>query len=633
MERLRTPKIAKLTLLALTGLASLLSLKTISMAATPAYWDCQNKYTKGAWDFGRAPGACNVKNHMEPASVNSQYKPIVFEESKTLSSERLRYMSDMYPILRDVGTYYLKKRKPTVSAAELNGFLEGLYTLANKESFWTHYRNVGDGVLRYMRGDNGHGHGVMQVDDNSHQVALSQGKGVDMVGNMIYGLDIFYKAWVNSATASCVSTASNYKARARSAWSAYNGGSAKLCRWTDARSPYASFDADFLKMYDAKAWQNFIKDKAALSPIDVKCLTEGLRPCGLPSTTPAPSLVAGRLYKLANGSYCLFKDGGFQCVSAYRDVTCIEALVGQDLGVGEVITDPALIAGKSVKTFDRNVLCASVITGFIPLGKNVTVKKAINLRSTASTGTILSVLKTGESFNILGFEVQGWSKQDRYYRVKSGALDGYFYAGTKSDHLAWAEATVAPAAPTPTPTPKSNSTVPTPSPTPAAKPIPSTVGLAKAGQFIRIVNANGINLRTTAGGELIEAIPAQTVLEVQAVSIQGNNSSVYYKVNHLGRTGFLFAGTLEPQNTLGAWSLITTKPEAPGPKTYQLSTSVDYRYLRMCGGEFCFPSSNVVMPNVPVTIDEPQGSWVRVTNTQTGASGWLRAADLVEVRK
>lgn len=644
-QALRTMALLALLISAFTSVSA----RAADAAKTPDYWNCQNKTLVGNWVFGRAPGACNVTTHMEKGTVTLQYQPIVFEESRAESAERARYMNELFPVLRDVATYYIKRRNPSVSKAEINGFLEGVYALAHKETFWTHYRNFGDGILRYMRGDKGHGHGLMQIDDNSHRVVLDEGKGVDLVNNILYGLDVFYARWQESATASCVSSTSNYKARARAAWAAYNGGPSRLCRWINPNDQFASHDSGYLEVFEAKAWQDYLKDSAAAPSIDIKCLIEGKRPCGLPSNnTPAQTLVNGNLYKLSSGAYCLWSANTLQCVNEFRDVACVEALVGKSLGAGTAITDASILTGKAMKTFDRNLLCQSAITGLIPVGQSVRVEKSINIRVTAATGSVIGTLPAGSIYTILGFEAHDWSKQERYYRVKTGKLDGYFYAGDRTDYKQWAAvpaSTPVPAptpvpTPIPTPVPPAATPVPTPAPTPVATPIPAPTpqptpgpssGVATAGGYIRITNEAGINLRSEPGGEQLEKVPFATVFKVLEVKFQGSNINVYYKVEYQGRVGYLFGGAIDPVNTLANWAVPTAKP-APAAPRYVLEDASSYQILRVCGGPFC-RSDSVVYPGQEMEILSKDGIWSEVKVLPNGPTGWIWTSDLIEVRK
>lgn len=242
------------------------------------FTSCLNQLS-GSWNFGTAPSACNVSPAQSTAFVKGQYSPVLFRDGA--ATARTDYMSELYPVARELGTYYIKRRNPNVSGAELNGFLAGFYALLNQESFWTHYRLGTDALVRYMRGDSLHGYGIMQVDDRSHSVAIGQGKGVDLIDNMIYGLDIYYSAWVKSASASCVSSSSNYEERARSAWAAYNGGSGSICRWTNPNSAWAANDNGYITKFRARAWLGSVASLTKAAALDVNCMAEGARPCAL----------------------------------------------------------------------------------------------------------------------------------------------------------------------------------------------------------------------------------------------------------------------------------------------------------------------------------------------------------------
>ena len=234
---------------------------------------------EGDWLFGVAPVACAIDAKLaSPASVQSQYGPVIYDDRHP---DRTKFMSALYPYLRDTASNYIHRRNPKVSAAEEDAFLHAVYALANQESYWSHYRLGKDGILRFMRGDSGHGFGMMQMDDRSHLAAIRQGKGQDLASLVLMGLDIFYPAWVKSASVRCVGSSGDYHNRARAAWSAYNGGPGQICRWASAGSAYHRFDVDFNNRYNAQAWKEFVRDTRAKSSINAKCLAEGVRPCAL----------------------------------------------------------------------------------------------------------------------------------------------------------------------------------------------------------------------------------------------------------------------------------------------------------------------------------------------------------------
>lgn len=239
----------------------------------------------GDWEFGKVPMACDVRPFHTQEFVVLQYGPILFDDTKSATEEggRELYMSQMYPVTRDMARYYIRRRNPIVSKAEEEGFLHALFALVTQESVWTHYRKGEDGIVRSMRGDSLHGYGLMQIDDRFHTRDINKGKGIDLASNMLMGLDEYYANWVKSARAKCVKSKTDWQARARSAWSAYNGGPGKICRWNLRKNRHAKKDAGYRKNYIGKRWLNLVADIEAPAPLDVRCLAEGKRPCLAPA--------------------------------------------------------------------------------------------------------------------------------------------------------------------------------------------------------------------------------------------------------------------------------------------------------------------------------------------------------------
>ena len=158
-------KTNKLACVVLSSIALLAARAAESRTAD--FWQCSNKIG-GQWAFGNAPNACSVNHKESPTKVRTEFSPVLFQDARTSEAERGRYISELYPAMRDFAAYYIKRRNPSVSAAEIKGFQTALFSLAHQESFWSHYRDGADGLVRYMRGDSGHGHGIMQIDDNAH---------------------------------------------------------------------------------------------------------------------------------------------------------------------------------------------------------------------------------------------------------------------------------------------------------------------------------------------------------------------------------------------------------------------------------------------------------------------------------
>ncbi len=231
----------------------------------------------GDWQFATAPSACDVSPLVKKSVIESEYGAVIYDDGQ---ANLQTYLSHMYPLLREAGKAYIHRRHPQVSDQEEKAFLEGLFTLAHQESFWTHYRQGTDQIIRYMRGDALHGHGLMQVDDRSHIDALKQGRGVDLVYNIMFGLDIYYQAWMLAPQKSCVKGETDYQNRARAAWSAYNGGMGAICRWKINPS---GGDQQYLSKIIQKQWLQFVVNQNAPVLVDIQCLMLGQRPCQGPN--------------------------------------------------------------------------------------------------------------------------------------------------------------------------------------------------------------------------------------------------------------------------------------------------------------------------------------------------------------
>lgn len=235
----------------------------------------------GDGGFGSTGDFCDVSPLQNSDFVRSQYSPVLFLDAQGASDGRRKYLSSFFPVLREAGRYYIRRRNPSVSIDEEEGFLAGLYALATQESVWSHYRLGQDRILRVMHGDHLHGFGLMQIDDRWHPVDIARGKGTDLMSNIILGLDIYYAGWLQSARAKCVGSSSDYKSRARSAWSLYNGGGAELCRWSNSRTR-TNGDNQYLSGYNSRRWATEVRDLKAAAQLDVRCLAEGKRPCAAP---------------------------------------------------------------------------------------------------------------------------------------------------------------------------------------------------------------------------------------------------------------------------------------------------------------------------------------------------------------
>ncbi|WP_290648030.1 hypothetical protein [Aquisalimonas sp.] len=229
-----------------------------SADASPSdWWKCPQR-VGGTWTFGRAPYGCDVEEFGSAAVVRSNFDAYIFDDDEPQDSERIRYMGALYAFLADQAADYLRSRRADASDAEVAAWRRAVYATAHQESFWTHYREASASagrLLTMLRGDNGHGHGLMQVDDRFHTNAIQSGIGWRLDENLSYALDIYYEAWQRAPRQWCVSSPNAWDERARSAYSAYNGGRGQICRWTDPNHTWARNDEGFYDKYVRQQWQ------------------------------------------------------------------------------------------------------------------------------------------------------------------------------------------------------------------------------------------------------------------------------------------------------------------------------------------------------------------------------------------
>lgn len=519
-----TLKKALLIKIAMACLPLLWPISGESANNTPDFYKCTNRVS-GEWNYGRAPYACDAGAFGEDKFVKSNYLGVVFQDGQARDSERRRYGSELNAVVKTAAKIYLQKRKPNASAAEIQQWSLAILATSAHESYWSHYRVASDGRLKMMRGDSGHGHGLMQVDDRHHYPAVNEGIAWNLVTNIAYGMDIFYAAWEQAPSQSCVGGATNWEARIRSAWSAYNGGPSQICRWKKTTGTWAQNDKNFYDILKGRRWETIVTDPNRSSSVAVACLMEKRENCGAPGSDPvSQDPQEGRLYRVA-GSICLVKNKIFFCLDDERDRSCLAA-------VGPVRSDevidwtPAQLAKYASQKEDRHLLCHSYEKSLVAVGSAIQVRKSINLRSTPAGGQI-AVVPNGSVLQVRDFELRNASK-DRYYRVSYGGKVGYIFAGGTSDASSWAVEVASGQAPRGT--------------------------LARVGDKVRIVNAVGINFRSSPGGTLLKNLAKGTTHKVEEVIARTGENKIYYRIKVGTQSGYIYAGLLLPEETLTDWA-------------------------------------------------------------------------------
>ena len=496
--------------------------------ATADYYRCTN-VEGGEWNYGRTPQVCSANVFGDDRVVEANFDPVVFDDILNRTTERSRYMNELHAMIRDASIYYIKKRKPAVSQEEITWWTLGIMTTASQESYWSHYRQTSDRRLKMMRGDVGHGHGMMQVDDRAHFNAIQQGIGWNLASNMAYAMDIFFAAWERAPSQSCVGSATNYTSRIRAAWAAYNGGPSRLCRWTNPNDAWARNDQNFYDQLRNKRWLNFIANPDKASLVNIVCLMENRENCSANSPEPVQEKMNHQvLYRAVDGRSCILVDEQAHCVKEERDRICLKALENVPINEAVAVTDETLNRYRPV-LHDRHELCSSLESSLIRVGSQIELVTTINLRATPGGG-LLDTIPSGKVFESLDFELRNSPTNDRYYKVQYNNKLGYIFAGNAQTHASWVI------------------------PHDSTKEVATTV--AKMGQFIEIMAPSGINVRETPGGVLMTAVPRSARVQVYETVVRGTSNEIYYKISFNGRIGYIYSGVLLPKDTVLSW----TKP-------------------------------------------------------------------------
>lgn len=494
-------------------------------ANTADYWKCSSK-VGGSWTFGTAPRACAAKSFISENFVNNKFSEYIFDEKVSRTSERVRYVTELNHLVQEAAEYYMKKRKPTVSSTELKWWKRAISAITHQESFMTHYRKGSDQTLRMMRGDVGHGHGLMQIDDRWHFAAINEGRAANLMDNLFYALDIYYKGWQNAPDKSCVSSSSAYYNRARAAYGAYNGGDSASCRFTNPNHKWARNDKNFKDKFDGQTWKRYISSSQTPKSVDIACLSNSKNSsCNEvktpvvatpPAQTPLPIKQPGKILKY-RGFLCALEDKTYHCISQPEQRFC---LVNKYSLINEVVNT---IAVKPIVLLDIEEVCGNK-NELLEVGDFLKIEKNINLRVTPG-GLRNDVVREGETYQVLDVYTVATRNNSRYYLIKRGSNYGYFYAGDQDNRDEWAT--------------KADSV--------------NEILIPVKNSMVTIITKSGTNLRKTPGGDRLLTVPSGSILKVLSTVIVGEINKLYIEVEYRGSRGFMYSGQVHPSNSIKDW--------------------------------------------------------------------------------
>ncbi len=587
---------------------------TTAQNATPNYWRCE-KAVSGDWVFGRAPKACNASSFIDLNYLDKTYPGMSFSDLVDNKLETSRYMPNLYAVIRDVAKYYITKRRPTVSNEELEEWVHAVLAIAHQESYWSHFRRATDQEIKLMRGDYGHGHGIMQVDDRWHFVAVNNGSASGLVSNMIYSLEEYFSAWETAPKKSCVGSPTNYKARARSAYSAYNGGIAKICRWTNPSDKWARNDVGYLSKYTQKQWENYLNNASIPAPINVACIADTNENCELPGPIPTEDSSteeslprSGIFYQTSDGHYCTFSENRFHCLSGQKNLVCLEELVEKSLEIKSYPMPPEFLNKYDFAKYDIHNLCLNKISNLYSVGSPIRINKNINLRAT-SAGEIIATATAGATVQVLDYIIKNYKIQDRYYYIKYNNLTGYIYAGKTGDTSSW---------------------------TTKFEGQPKNKIISTIRESLTTSN-DETKVYREIDGEILDTLPPNRDFIVEEVVAYGPNNNLYFRTNIDGEKGYLYAGTIFPKISIEKFETNTSKAEFPQTEEEiggVLKSSIWYRYLEKCSSSNCGRTKTVVWgklsPTHFIIIDETDNMY-KVIISKNKEVGWLKKNDVIKL--
>lgn len=523
--------------------ASLVVLSVLLSAPAFAGVTC-SRGDNGRYTWGESPAGCDAQPLGDVSKVANVYGSFTFDRRKSGNKPHLQaYMTNMNALIRDMATDYLKRREPGSSQATIDSFVRAIQSVANQESYWSHYRWATDGRLKLMVGDLGKSQGMMQLHDSS-LAARNRLSRFDLATNLLMGIEQYYIGWSSARRASCVAGltgTARLNAQAKAAYAAYNGGPGAICRWTNHDAKWSRNDTGYWEKFAGRPWAKFVTDEKQKLPVDLECLKAGRSTCEgrtnqppeQPVTPTTNASLAGHVINLEDGRQCFSADGrSLHCAPDLRTLSCLEAYVPATatMPVLKFKASADALKGLEWKAYaSRDELCAAGVKDLAVSGNFVQMKDDADLLDKVN-GAPVAKAKAGDVFQVVDYEVSG-KGQNLQYRV--AMKDGKF---------AWIQAGE---------TSARRMTITTD----AAAIKTARKVLPVAGDKIVIKRSGGINLRKEAStsSQVLTAIAEKQTVTVKAVKSLGGSGERWLSVEVDGQKGMMYSGHVSPEPDVDLW--------------------------------------------------------------------------------
>ncbi|MBN8539433.1 MAG: hypothetical protein J0L82_03520 [Deltaproteobacteria bacterium] len=537
------PGIRKLGAVIVLGLAAAVIVFIASESAKsriPFVRDCPGK-DAGDWNWGEAPSACEASRFGEVSRIKFIYSDFALDRTRGEDPEhRKDYVTNLHALLRELSMEYIKAKNPGVSKAEADAFALAIEAVAHQETYWSHYRVGKDGRYKMMVGDSNVSHGIMQINMNYH-ASKDDDRSFDLVGNIGFGIELFYRKWESASKARCGQRAKKqtddqyYQNITRAAYSAYNGGSDAICRWTNPKHAWAKNDKNFFGKLNGQAWSEWVRVEDQKIRIDVGCVRSGDEICAVAQPRTTESL-EDRPLVLDDGMSCIIGKGQLECARDYRIAKCLVAQ-RPDLNVAGALklkaTDPALSKLKRLVHTDRMALCGKAHPDAALIGDIVKLNENVGIRMKVEGGVTISTAKKGQMFQVIDVELPFDALGNRLYKVMlTPSQTGWISAG---------------------PTSSGEKTVSVYSRSTAQPPKSLKLWLPTVGSQIEIAKADGTKLLVSPDGEGKTTLAKGEKAVVEEVKILGAANEIWLRVKTASDSGYIYSGSTYPNMTIDQW--------------------------------------------------------------------------------
>ncbi|MDZ4083470.1 MAG: hypothetical protein U1E10_11065 [Bdellovibrionales bacterium] len=551
------PEFKKLgTLVGLSVAAALLIFTSADFASSrvPFVRDCPGK-DSGDWNWGEAPSACEAARFGEVSRIKFIYSDFALDRTRGDDPEhRKDYVTNMHALLRELSMEYIKAKNPSVSQAEADAFALAIEAVAHQETYWSHYRVGKDGRYKMMVGDKNVSHGIMQINMNYH-ASKEDDRSFDLVGNIGFGVELFHRKWESAAKARCTQRAKKqtdaqyYQNITRAAYSAYNGGSDAVCRWTNPKHTWAKNDKNFFGKLKDQSWSEWVRVEDQKIRIDVGCIRSGDEICAVAQPRKTES-IANRPLVLDDGMTCVMSHsaaggGQLECARDYRIAKCLVAQAsgissGPDstnLNVSGAVkmksTDPEISKLKRHVHTDRMALCGKAHPTAALVGDVVKLNQNVGIRMKVEGGVTIANAKKGQMFQVIDVELPFDSLGNRLYKVMlSPTSAGWISAGPTAD----GEKVLSVLSRSTAPVPKGLKT-----------------WLPTAGSNIEVAKLDGVKLMVSQDGEVKTTLAKGDKAIVEEVKILGAANEIWLRVKTASETGYIYSGSTYPTMTVDQW--------------------------------------------------------------------------------